>query len=160
MYSSFCQITRENRLQIGAGNHPEPEMLQTVNILRSGVHSLLKWTIMANVERDCIPSERYRVTNLLIQFIKTNQKEKRKKESDEIEVITSCVFGDPFDIVGNALDVEVIVVELRALLLAEIGASGRTRLNVARPVEDVRFSVGQIAEYSGATAGIIKLQFH
>lgn len=74
--------------------------------------------------------------------------------------ITSCIFGDPFDIVGNALDVEVVVVEFGALLFAEIGASGRTRLNVARPVEDVRFSVGQIAEYSGAPAGIIKLQFH
>ena len=54
--------------------------------------------------------------------------------NDEMEGLTSSVFGHPFDVVGNALDVEVVAVESGALLFAEIRASGRTWLDVARPV--------------------------
>lgn len=49
-------------------------------------------------------------------------------------VILTSVFGDPFDIRRQSLDVEIVVVKVRALLLAEILAACRTLLRIARPI--------------------------
>jgi len=45
---------------------------------------------------------------------------------------TSGVFRDPFDVGWKSLDVEVVAVEIGALLLTEIGSACRAFLDIAR----------------------------
>jgi hypothetical protein len=45
---------------------------------------------------------------------------------------TSGVFRDPFDVGWKSLDVEVVAVEIGALLLTEIGSACRAFLDVTR----------------------------
>ena len=47
-------------------------------------------------------------------------------------LLTTAVLGDPAHGGGESVDVEVLAVEVGALLLAEVPPAARTRLRVAR----------------------------
>lgn len=49
-----------------------------------------------------------------------------------VGVLTAAVLGHPADGGRQTVDVEVLAVEVRALLFAEVLLSSRTRLSVAR----------------------------